>query len=116
MKILQICNIDVAVETFLKPLHHALTQQGYIVHYACTNTGMFFQDLQQQGMHMIHVQIDRTIKPLSNLRSIIQLTTLMMKERYDVVHVHIRFNIRSNCSKISGCKTYYLHGPRFLLS
>lgn len=117
MKILQICNIDAAVDALLKPLHQVLRQQGYIVHYACTNTGTFFTELQSQGMHMIHVPIDRKIKPLSNLRSIIRLTALMKKEKYDVVHVHtpIASVLGRIAAKLAGVKyvIYTAHGFYF---
>ncbi|SHF28258.1 Glycosyltransferase involved in cell wall bisynthesis [Seinonella peptonophila] len=117
MKILQICNIDMAVEAFLKPFHNILVQQGYIVHYACTNTGPCFKELQHQGLHMIHIPIDREIKPISNLKSITLLTTLMKKERYDVVHVHtpLASILGRVAAKLAGVKQviYTAHGFYF---
>ncbi|WP_168188870.1 glycosyltransferase family 4 protein [Thermoflavimicrobium daqui] len=88
MKILQVCNIDTAVAAFLKPLHSMFMQQDYTVHYACTQTGSLFKELQNEGLYMIHIPIHRRIYSLQNIKSIGQLAVLMKNERYDVVHVH----------------------------
>lgn len=86
-KILQICAIDVSIDGLLKPLVLASMEQGYTVHCACTDTGRFEQ-LEQQGLTMIKVPIDRKITPIGNLKSLIRLYRLMKAEKYDIVHVH----------------------------
>ena len=86
-KILQVCAIDGSVNALLKPLILALMDRGHIVHNACTDTGRF-NVLREQGLVMFNIHIDRKISPVSNLRSVYELYSLMRREKYDIVHVH----------------------------
>lgn len=115
-KILQICAIDFSVDKLLKPLIFKLMEQGYIVHNACTNTGRF-PELKNQGLHMIEVPIARMISPVSNLKSILYLYSLMKKEKYDIVHVHtpVAAILGRIAAKLAGVKhvIYTAHGFYF---
>lgn len=86
-KILQVCAIDFTVDRLLKPLIVASMEQGYEIHNACADTGMF-TDLRAEGLHMIDMPIERKISPMSNLKTIKAFISLLRKEKYDIVHVH----------------------------
>lgn len=87
VKILQVCAIDESVEALLKPLIRKSMNHGFEVHNACTDTGRFAR-LQRDGLIMKNIKIDRSINPISNLKSILDLYKLMRTEKYDIVHVH----------------------------
>ncbi|MDA8226632.1 MAG: glycosyltransferase family 4 protein [Desulfitobacterium hafniense] len=115
-KILQICAIDTSVEALLKPLIDSLTDSGYIVHNACTDTGKF-EELTKKGLHMVDIPIERKISPLSNLKSIMKLYSLMQKEKYDIVHVHtpVAAILGRVAAKLAGVRhiIYTAHGFYF---
>lgn len=115
-KILQICAIDVSVEALLKPLIRKLMEHGYVVHNACTDTGKF-SELRNQGLHMIEVPIARKISPISNLKSICSLYSLIKKEKYDIIHVHtpVAALLGRVAAKIAGVRhiIYTAHGFYF---
>ncbi|ANU20073.1 hypothetical protein BBI15_07520 [Planococcus plakortidis] len=87
VKILQVCAIDFSVDRLLKPLIKESMKQGYEVHNACADTGLF-QQLKAEGLTMINMPIERKISPISNLKTIRAFASLMKKEKYDIVHVH----------------------------
>ena len=87
VKILQLCAIDVSVDSLLKPLIDALSAQGFEVHSACSDTGRM-QVLRDQGYILKEIPIARKIDPISNMKSLLRLYRLLKKERYDIIHVH----------------------------
>src|SRR5699024_96453 len=82
----------------------------------CTDTGKFTA-LQEQGLTMIEVPIDRKISPFKNAKSIWKLYKLMKKEKYDIVHVHtpIAAVLGRIAAKMAGVKNivYTAHGFYF---
>ncbi|WP_223634646.1 glycosyltransferase family 4 protein [Planococcus sp. 4-30] len=115
-KILQVCAIDFTVDRLLKPLIKESMKQGYEVHNACTDTGLF-AELEKDGLHMIDISIDRKISPLSNLKTIRAFVSLMRKEKYDIVHVHtpVAALLARVAAKMAGQKNviYTAHGFYF---
>jgi glycosyltransferase involved in cell wall biosynthesis len=115
-KILQVCAIDTSVEALLKPLIKKSLKEGYIVHNACSNTGKF-KMLKEQGLCMVEIKIERKINLFSNIKSIIELTKLIKKENYDIVHVHtpIAALLGRIAAKLAGTKNiiYTAHGFYF---
>ena len=87
MKLLHICAVDFTVKNLLLPQILYFLEQGFLVEIACS-PGLEIEHLQQQGYIMHPIQIDRRIDPVSNLKSIIQLTGLIRQGQYDLVHVH----------------------------
>lgn len=115
-KILQVCAIDVSIDGLLKPLILESMQQGYVVHSACTDTGRFAQ-LEEQGLIMRNIPIDRKITPIGNLKSLIRLYRLIRAEKYDIIHVHtpIAAILGRLAAKWAGTKhiVYTAHGFYF---
>lgn len=91
-------------------------KKGYIVHNACTDTGMFSK-LSSEGLIMKSINIDRKISLKSNLKSVIELYKLIKKEKYDIVHVHtpIAAILGRLAAKLAGapCVIYTAHGFYF---
>ncbi|WP_445636758.1 Glycosyl transferase family 1 [Nostoc sp. DSM 114161] len=116
MKILHICAIGGTVEALLRPQIDYFLSQNLSVEIACS-PGAEVEKLQQQGYIIHPVQIDRRISPLSNLRSIYQLTQLIGRNQYDLVHVHtpIAAVLGRIAAKLAGVKriVYTAHGFPF---
>jgi len=86
-KVLHIAAIDVTVNTFYLPTLDRFLKEGYQVHIACSK-GQYTAGFQDRGYTVHPITIERRIKPLSNLKSLWYLYRLMIKERFDIVHVH----------------------------
>lgn len=86
-KILQVCAIDLTVDKLLRPLIIESNKNGYETHVACTDTGLF-KKLEKDIPNLHDIRIDRSIRPISNIRSIVSLYKLIKKESFDIVHVH----------------------------
>ncbi|MBT2581227.1 glycosyltransferase family 4 protein [Planococcus sp. ISL-109] len=116
VKILQVCAIDFSVDRLLKPLIKESMAQGYEVHNACADTGLFTQ-LREEGLHMINMPIERKISPFSNLKTIGAFVSLLKKEQYDIVHVHtpVAALLARVAAKLAGQKNviYTAHGFYF---
>ena len=116
VKILQVCAIDFSVDRLLKPLIKESMAQGYEVHNACADTGVFTQ-LEAEGLHMIDMPIERKISPMSNLKTIRAFVSLLKKEQYDIVHVHtpVAALLARVAAKLVGQKNviYTAHGFYF---
>ncbi|MHC5850863.1 glycosyltransferase family 4 protein [Nostoc sp.] len=116
MKILHICAIGGTVQTLLRPQIDYLLSHNLSVEIACS-PGSEVEELQQQGYIVHPIQIDRQISPIWNLRSIYQLTQLIQKNQYDLVHVHtpIAAVLGRIAAKLAGVKriVYTAHGFPF---
>ncbi|MEH2107248.1 glycosyltransferase family 4 protein [Nostoc sp.] len=116
MKILHICAIGGTVQTLLRPQIDYLLSHNVSVEIACS-PGSEVEELQQQGYIVHPIQIDRQISPILNLRSIYQLTQLIQKNQYDLVHVHtpIAAVLGRIAAKLAGVKriVYTAHGFPF---
>lgn len=116
IKILQVCAIDFSVDRLLKPLIKESMEQGYEVHNACADTGLFPQ-LKAEGLHMINMPIERKISPMSNMNTIRAFVSLMKKEKYDIIHVHtpVAALLARVAAKLAGQKNvvYTAHGFYF---
>ncbi|QMS91456.1 glycosyltransferase family 4 protein [Nostoc edaphicum CCNP1411] len=116
MKILHICAIGDTAQILLRPQIDYLLSHNLSVEIACS-PGLEVEQLQQQGYIVHPIQIDRRISPLLNLRSIYQLTRLIQKNQYDLVHVHtpIAAVLGRIAAKLAGAKriVYTAHGFPF---
>ncbi len=116
MKILHICAIGDTAQILLRPQIDYLLSHNLSVEIACS-PGLEVEQLQQQGYIVNPIQIDRQISPILNLRSIYQLTRLIQKNQYDLVHVHtpIAAVLGRVAAKLAGAKriVYTAHGFPF---
>lgn len=87
MKILHVCAVGFTVKNLLLPQIQYFISQGLEVEIACSPSHEV-AELQQKGCRIHPINIDRKISPASNFKSIIDLTQVMRKQKYDLVHVH----------------------------
>lgn len=115
-KILQVCSVATTMDKQLKPLIDASINAGYEVHLACDDDG-YIEKLKKQSYTVKKIHFSREINMKSNLKTIKQLTKLMRKEKYDIVHVHtpvasILARIAAKLAKVSNV-IYTAHGYYF---
>ena len=86
-KILELCAVDVTARFILLPLMERLQGEGFEVHVGCS-PGQHLDYLRGLGLEVRPVAIARRVASPRHFLSLIRLTRLMRRERYDVVHVH----------------------------
>lgn len=86
-KIFQVTAIAMSQVKLLSKLNETLVKAGYEVHILCTNDE-FGPQLKDTGVIIHEVNIDRTINPIGNLQSIIEMTKIFRRVKPDIVHVH----------------------------
>jgi len=87
IKILELCAVDVTARFILLPLVERLRREGFEVHVGCS-PGRHLDYLRGLGLEVRPVAIARRVASPRHVLSLIRLTRLMRRERYDVVHVH----------------------------
>ena len=86
-KILHICSLDIFAKAFLLPEINHYIAKGFQVEIACKkyfNNG----ELSKNGYIVNEINIDRKINIISNIRTFIQLFSLIRIKKYDIVHTH----------------------------
>lgn len=86
-KIIQLCAVDSTMNGLLRELNIQITNEGYDLIGVCSK-GKNTKDLLEEGFNIKNVQIDRSIKPIKNIKTINNLTKLFKEEKPDIVHVH----------------------------
>jgi glycosyltransferase involved in cell wall biosynthesis len=116
MKILHVCAIGITAQKLLRSQIDHLLSRGVDVEIACSPDSDTVM-LQQDGYSVHPILIERKIDVISNLRSIVQLTQLMQRNHYDLVHVHtpIAAVLGRIAAKLAGvnCIVYTAHGFPF---
>lgn len=87
MKIVQVSAIDSTMYGLLGELNKQTVEQGHELICVCSD-GPRVPKLKALGYQVETINIDRSIKPLSNMKSIYQMYKLFKKEKPDIVHVH----------------------------
>ncbi len=87
IKVLQVAAIDTTVHFFLRPLMQRLRSEDLEVHVACSS-GPYLRMLGEDGYLVHPLPIARAISPLSNMKSLWRLYSLLRRERFTIVHVH----------------------------
>jgi len=87
LKVCQLCAVDFTMQKFLLPLIDGLRADGFDVTAVCSD-GPFVPGMRASGYRVETVSIARGMNPLSALRSVVVLTRLFRRERFDIVHVH----------------------------
>lgn len=87
MRIIQIAAIDMTHVKLLKHLNEACLENGMEVH--CVSTaGQYVEQIKNQGIYFHHIPIDRQIKPVSNIKTVLSMVKLFKVLKPDIVHVH----------------------------
>lgn len=86
-RVLHICAVGFTVKNLLLPQIDYFLSKGLEVEVVCS-PGTEVKELQEKGYTIHTIQIDRRIAPISNLKSIKQLRSLIAEKNYDLVHVH----------------------------
>lgn len=87
MKIVQIAAIENTHLKLLKTLNESCVESGMEVHcISAKNTEN--TEILKQGVNFHHVEINREISPIKNLKSIVRLIKVIKKIHPDIVHVH----------------------------
>ncbi|WP_042348361.1 glycosyltransferase family 4 protein [Bacillus massiliigorillae] len=86
-KIAHICTSSYSYGILLGKLQ-LLSQKGYDVHLISSNDGYDENTLENLDITLQFVKMNREIKPLEDIISIIRMVRLLKKEKYDIVHTH----------------------------
>ena len=87
VKILEVAAVDGTIYFLLLPLIKKLKKSGYIVEASCAK-GDFFGKIESEGFVVHNIYISRSLNIFKHIKSIWQLSSLMRKRKYDIVHVH----------------------------
>lgn len=86
-KIIQISAIDATMDKLLRRLNEMTMEDGYEVICVCSK-GDKTEKLKTEGFKVHNINIDRKIRPISNLKSIYEMYRYFKQEKPDIVHVH----------------------------
>jgi len=86
-KVIQVSAIDSTMNGLLRKLNQETIKAGYELVCVCSE-GNNSDSMRKEGFNVININIDRSIRPVSNLKSIYKMYKLFRKERPDIVHVH----------------------------
>ncbi|MDU2149166.1 MAG: glycosyltransferase family 4 protein [Paeniclostridium sordellii] len=86
-KIIQVSAIDATMDKLLRRLNEMSIEDGYKVIGVCSK-GNKTNKLKEEGFNIYNINIDRKIKPISNLKSIYEMYKYFKKESPEIVHVH----------------------------
>lgn len=116
MRIAQVTAIDDTMKNFIDPLNSKLKEEGHEVHCICSE-GPNAELLRNKGYHLHQVHIDRSIHPIKNIKSIINMAKVFSKIKPDIVHVHtpvaaVLGRIAAKISKVPNV-IYTAHGFYF---
>lgn len=87
MKICQLCTVDFTLYHFLRPLMHALRDEGHEVVGVCAD-GTLLEAVREDGFRVETVPLVRSINPLHNMKAAGELHRLFRREAFDMVHTH----------------------------
>jgi hypothetical protein len=87
MKVCQLCAVDFTLKHFLLPLIDGMRAQGWQVTAVCSD-GPLIGAMRAAGYKIETLPIARSMNPLLALRSLVALTRLFRRERFDVLHAH----------------------------
>lgn len=87
MKVVQVSAIDATMNGLLGELNKQTVEAGHELICVCSD-GPRVEEMRDKGYDVRPIHIDRSIKPISNIKSIWKMFKLFRKERPDIVHVH----------------------------
>lgn len=86
LKVAHLTLLDLGI-VFLRPQLRALQAEGFEVHALC-GAGPLVRSFEAEGIKVHPIEVNRQISPLSDLRLLGRLISLMRRERYMIVHAH----------------------------
>ena len=87
LKICQLCTVDFTLYHFLRPLMHAMREEGHEVVGVCAD-GDLVPLVRDEGFRVETVPLARMINPIRNIRATRALRQLFRDEQFDLVHTH----------------------------
>lgn len=87
LKTLHLTTVDLTAYCFLRSWFRTLSQRGAEVTLACT-VGKFRDEIAASGAEVLHLPIERRVRPLQDLASFLDLLYLIRRIQPDVVHTH----------------------------
>jgi glycosyltransferase involved in cell wall biosynthesis len=87
VKICQLCAVDFTMARLLLPLCVAMQEAGHEVVAICSE-GPLLERMRAAGIRCRPVAIERSMNPVTALRSARAVTRVMREEQFDLVHVH----------------------------
>ncbi len=87
VKILEVAGLDHFFKYFLKRLIEGMSREGWEVVCACGESG-YSDVLRADGLDVRTVPYRRTVNPLAHVPTVLSLSSLIRRERFNVVHVH----------------------------
>jgi len=89
IKILHISRpTEFGIYRFLIDLTKYADKDKFEVVVACPAKGPLLKDLENIGIRVIPIEMERNIKPLHDIKSFFSVLRLLKKEHWDVVHTH----------------------------
>ena len=86
-KIIQVCAVDSTMSGLLRELNTQILDEDYNLIGVCSK-GKNTEKLIEEGFNIKNIHIDRSIKPIENIKTISRLTKFFIEEEPDIVHVH----------------------------
>ncbi|MGW9126191.1 sugar transferase [Paenibacillus chitinolyticus] len=86
-KIAHICTSAIS-HKILADKMSVLQQAGHEVHLISSPEGYDEQAMKNSGLKLKFVQMNRKIRPVEDVRSILRMRRLIKREGYDIVHTH----------------------------
>lgn len=118
MKILQVSTVATTINAFLLPFSKKFRQQGWIVDAAAE--GVFnYPNIIKEHDNCFDIHFCRDpLRIIKLFRSLLQIRSLLLKEQYDIVHVHTpiaAFLTRLASIGLTKTKIYYTaHGFHYI--
>ncbi|MGL5766585.1 MAG: glycosyltransferase [Sarcina sp.] len=86
-KIIQISAIDVSMDILLGELNKMSILEGYEVIGVCSK-GRRKKIIENAGVKVFNINIERRIRIISNIKTVLDLRKFFLKEKPSIVHVH----------------------------
>lgn len=88
MKILHVVSVSFSLPYFIGEQFSFFKNKGMIFFVACSPSDHLYSYAHKMGFHPFGLQIERSMKPITDIKSIFKLYKLIKKERFDVVIGH----------------------------
>lgn len=87
-KIIRITTVPVSMNIILKGQLAYMNQFYEVVGVTGRDEKHFYEIAQREGIRMIPIELSRVISPFRDLKSLVQMYFMMLREKPDIVHTH----------------------------